>query len=812
MDEMRLTRIASRLGHAAAAGWQTLRHNLPTSTLIVLALAAGIALATAMFGILDGYLYRGLPVEDPERIAFLYRPPHRRDWVSPHDYLAYQAGQNTFEELAAYRLTSVNLSDDVTYPERYYGCAISHEAFSVAHLEAAVGRVFNRGDDVPGAAPVALIGHHVWRQRFGSDPDIVGRQVLVNGETTEIVGVLQPGIRFPVRQEVYLPLRLDVRGLTHGDGTRLNVFGRLRDGVGYGAAQANLNALARRLAAENPWTSDGPGILVKPYTYVFLGPRYMRIFLMMQVGALLVLAAACTKAANLILLQAARQRRDLGIRRALGAGTLDMVGRTLAESLLLALLGAAGGIGLAHFCIGFYTRLMPLESLPYWVYFALDREAAAFTVAITLGAALAAGLYPAWRAWRDSADIAATLHDGDRGSTGRHVARFHAFLVVADVAVASLLLVLSLLFVRALIRVNDFDLGIEPRKMLTAGIALPAAGYPGETQRLALVERLTDALGSRPEVAAAVAMTSLPGTRGRRTFYAVEGQEYATLDEHPQALRCAVTPNFFTAFNIRLRRGRLFTAGDRMDQEKVAVVNRSFADRVWPGLDPIGRRLRFGRNDPAEPWRTVVGVVPDAWMNFLGHDSQAGVYTPFSQTPETSFYVAVLLRQEGLSAALLREELHQLDPRLPIFYAWSMDQWLEFDRADARLFASIYVTFGLAALGLASVGLFGSIATSVSRRTQEIGLRMALGARRRDVLRLILREGMTEFLAGLVLGLAAAAVVGPLLGATMYTVSPHDPVAFLGTAVLFTAIAVLACVIPAWRASRLAPAAALHDE
>ena len=808
-----LALLWTRVLYSLRDGWRTLRRNFATSALTAGALAVGIGLTTTMFGILNGFLFRGLPTVDAEQLVFLFRAPNQRAWMTPHDFQDYQAQQRTLEGLAAYRLANVNLDDDSAYPERYQGCYISFDAFELLGMDYVLGGGFQAEDDIPGAPRVAIIAHHVWRHFFESDPQIIGRSFRIDGQITEVVGVLPPGVRFPVRQEIFLPLRLDLRDLRRGEGEPLAVFGRLKNSVSRRAAQADVNAIAERLATSHPDTSLGRGIEVRQYTHAFLSPRYTRMFWTMQIAALIVLAVGCTKAASLILLQAVRQRRELGIRSAFGAEFVDVMTRTLSESLLLAFFGAAGGLCFAWVALGLYAQQMTYANLPYWVQFSIDGKAFLIATGASLAAALAAGLYPAWRAARDARDVSTALREGGRGSTNRHVTRFHRGLVIFDVALASALLVLTLLLIRSFIHLHERDLGIEPEKMFTARITLPALEYPGADERITFSNNLINALNNRPETDSVVVATSLPVSGSRRVYYTLEGRQYATLDDYSEGLWSAVTPGFFEAFNITTLQGRLFTNQDRADGRPVLIVNRSFAELAWPGTHPIGQRLQFGRGDPDEPWRTVVGVVPDAWMNYSGNEFQAGFYTPFEQTPQATFSIAVTLRDTRRAAGeIVREELQTLNRTLPIYEAWTMAHWMLFERADLGVYTGFYVAFGMAALGLAAVGLFGVLAFSVSQRTQEIGLRMALGSRRRHVLRLILKEGLRDFALGLILGLIGALGAGRLLTGFLNDVDPRDPLAFTATAVIFSTVAVIACLVPAWRASRVEPSVALHDE
>jgi putative ABC transport system permease protein len=791
-----------------------LRHP-GSSWLAILALASGIALTVTMFSLVHGLLLRGLPFVDADRYIYVASTDREQNLptfrMSAHDYVDMRDAQSSFASFVAFLYRTVNLSDDADFPERRNGCFATHQFFASPSFEPQLGRVFGPEDDRPGETLVAVIGHGLWQQRFRGDPGVLGRRIRVDGEQAEIVGVMPAGFRFPLREEIWLPLRLDVERKERSEGEALRVFGRLRPGIGLAQARSELEGIAGRLARDHPEVNDGRGVELRPYTRQFMFPAFRQALWALLALVVLGLLIACANVASLLMVRAVSRLRELATFSALGASRLQVMGYVMSESLLLSALGAAGGLVLASLGVDFVARQMARIDMPFWMSVTLDAWGLGFAVALTVLAAHVAGFYPAYRASR--ADFKSLLHDS-RTTSGLSVGRFVRFLVVAEVGVAGLLLACGGLFLRSLVNLDGLDLGIDVEQVYTARLALPQADYPQAADRTAFVDELAASLNARSAVAAAAAATSLPASGfGVTTFYSVEGAVYPSPAEHPRTHRIAVTPEFFDVFALPALRGRTIEARDRADSLPVAVVNRSFAERSWPSEDALGKRVRLGREEADGPWLTVVGVVADLWPGTLDESDQSGVYVAHAQSGDPAVLLAVSARGDaGQLADLLRRETRALDDRLPLFEMGTFGGVLEVETFQSLLFARIMGALGLLALFFAAVGIYGVNAFAVHQRTSEIGIRMAMGAERKEIVGLIVRQGMSRVAAGLAIGLGSAVVLAPFLELVLFGVAPRDPATLLAAAGFLAAVSFVASFVPAARAARIDPISAVHYE
>ncbi len=808
------------LTHPFRHAWRRLKRTPAASLLAIVALGLGIGLVATMFSSVYGVALRGLPFPDSERLVHIeYAPPpsgRGNVEVSIHDFRDWQAEQRSFEGLVAFYDGTVNLADE-GYPERYNGAFMTAEVFDLLREPALHGRCFAAGDDAPGADPVVVIGYEIFRKRFGSDPSVVGRDVRVNGEPATVVGVMKEGFQFPIKQDVWVPLRIDPAATERGEGMTFEVFGRLKSGVSMREAEAELSTLAQRLAAEYPDSNEGlEAVLIQPYIHEFT-PEMIRNLLWTMLGAVgFVLLIACANVASLLLARASSRAKELATRLALGAERRRVVGDLLAEGLLLAAGGAVLGLGLAYQGSSFIGRLVDANpNPPYWVTPGLEPPVLLFVLGVTVAAGLLAALVPAIQASR--MDVNTLLKEESRSSSGFRIGRFSRFAVIGQIALACVLLLGAGLMTRTIVNLRNADLGFTTENVLTARIGLFETAYPEEADRLRFWEDLLERLREAPGAAAAAATSSLPATGMGGTSFRLEGKEYATRRDVPGANFAVVSPSFFDTFDIPLRTGRAFDARDRADSQPVVIVNSSFAERVWPGENPLDKRLRFGREDregeEPEAWRTVVGVAPDAWMNNLRDEDKSGIYAPLAQVDRRFLSVAVKTRAEPMAfSAALRDAVIGLDPDLPIYWTRTMDETVAEQRFFFDLFGGMFAAFGAIALLLAAIGIYGITAFSVGRRTQEIGVRMALGAGPGDVLGMILRQGTARLAIGLGIGLAAGIGVSRLLAGFLFGVAPTDPLTFGTIALFLAAVTLLACLVPARSAMRVEPVEALRYE
>ncbi len=795
--------------------WRRLLRQPAATLLAVLALGLGIGQTTTMFGAVYGTALRDLPVPEGGRVvtAHYSNPSQGQNQlgVSMHDFADWRQQQRSLEGLAAFYNGTINLSDE-GYPDRFSGAFISANFLDLLRVRPLLGRGFAAGEDQPGAEPVVILGHDVWRSRYGEDPRILGRTVRVNGKPSTVVGVMEPGFQFPHKEDVWVPLIRDPAQVERGEGIDTAVFGRLADGVTLEQARADLATIARRLAEQYPETNQGLEAKVQPFTEGYIPEEIRRLIVTMLGAVVFVLAIACANVACLLLARASGRTRELATRFALGAGRRQVIWDLLAESLLLSVGGAALGLAIAHWGGQYISRLV-LEhpDPPYWCAPGLEAPTYAFVLATTLMAALFAGLVPALQASRT--DPGTMLRDESRTASSFRLGRFLRAVVVGEIALACALLVGSGLMVRSIANLRTMDLGFETEGILTARIGLFETVYPEETDRRRFFDNLLERLAATPGVESAALTSSLPTSGRDGTAYAVEGKVYEQRNDYPATRLAAVSSNFFATFDIPILEGRGFSGQDREETQPVVVVNRSFADQEWPGKDPLGRRIRFGRGDQEEPWLTVVGVAADAGMSDLGDDDQDGIYAPLAQHDRRFLSVAVATRGEPQAfAATLRQTVLDLDRDLPLYWLLTMDEVVAEARFFYDFFGALFATFGLAALLLAAVGIYGIMAFAVGRRTHEIGVRMALGAAPDTVLGMLLRQGTARLLVGLAIGLGLALGVSRLLAAFLFAVDPGDPTTFLGVAVFLTAVTLLACLFPALAARRVDPVEALRHQ
>ncbi len=789
----------------------------------VLALGLGIGLATAMFSIVYGAMIRGLPVPEPERLMHLENANPSREEPSLevflHDFLDWRERQKSFEALAAYDGGTLNLSGDNGnggQPERFDGTFISANGFDVLRVKPILGRSFLPEEDTPQGEPAAILSYGVWKKRYQGDPKVLGRAVRINGKPGTIVGVMPQGFAFPNATEVWSTLRLDPIRVERGKGNTLEVMGRLRNGVSLEQARAEMNGLAKVLAAEYPKTNEGRVAVVKPWMEEATGDEIATLLWTMFAFCLVVLLLACINVASLMTARVARRTREIAIRSSLGAGRGRVVGQLLLESLILSSLGAVLGVAFAYWGVKLFNAAIAGNNPPFWIRIALDPLALAFALGMTVVAALVSGLLPALQASRT--DVGEVLKDEGRGSSSLRLGRFSRLVVIGEVAFSCLLLVSAGLMIRSVVAVRTIDLGFDPRNLFTARVALFEATYPEEAKRMAFFEDLLERLASQPDVATIAATTNIPGGGSGLWRYRLEGGSYPTERDLPQTHMFVVSHGFFDVFGARMLAGRDFGRLDTAGSLPVVIVNQSFAARAWPGQDPLGKRVRLQEepNDVTDPpWRTVVGAVPDLQMEGINDndgETPDGFYLPLSQ--RCPGFVSITARSRTGNplalTAVVRQQVNALDPDLPLYFVRSMEQILEQGLFFPNLFASLFAIFGVAALLLASVGIYGVIAFSVNQRTQEIGIRMALGAQRQSVLRMILRQGMLQLGIGLLAGLLLAFGASFLLASFLIGIKPQDPATFTLVSLILATIAFIACWIPARKAMRTDPLVAIR--
>lgn len=685
------------------------------------------------------------------------------------------------------------------------------------HVAPHLGRWFTAPDGEPNAAPVVVLGYAVWQNRFKGDPAIVGSQLKVNGVWATVVGIGPKDFRFPEEADAWTPLR-EMPLSEERDNRYWEIMGRLKPGVTLEAARAELQGVARQLATAHAKTNENVGVTVKPLRDEFVGEGTRSLLNTMLGSVFLVMLIACANVANLLLSRAAGRQKEIAVRAALGSNRGRIVRLLLGEAGAISLAGGALGLGLAYGLMSVFNHYMAAsaEPPPYWMVFKIDHVSVLYVLALALFSTLVAGLWPAWRASRG--DLMAVLKDGGRGSTGFSLSRFTRVMVIGEVVLSCVLLVMSGLSVRSVIKMQSAQLGYEPAGVFTNRIGLPESDYKTLGGQKEFYRQLLERLASRAEIQSA-ALSSTQPTWNNRNQIVIEGQPFGKDAPRKSATQAGVSENYFATLGLRVLQGRGFDARDTETSLPVAVIDPTFAQRYWPGQDPIGKR--FAYNNGLQPetikWLTVIGVV-NRTMQGEFHNSQGEMpqaYVPYQQRGEARFFTVFTKARTGDGAALapvVRAVVQSLDDDLPIYWPQTLQKMVEGAKFFNRLFAWIFGIFGGVALVLSAVGLYGVMAYSVGQRTQEIGVRMALGATSGDVLKMILREGGLRLAIGLTIGLVLASFASKLQANSLYGITPSDAVTYVAAFATLAGAGFFACLIPALRALRVNPVEALRNE
>ena len=792
---------------------RSLRKSPGFTLVAALALTLGVGLTTTVFSIVYAALMKGLPYDGAERIVALQRTNPSRDIrrmpVPIHDFLDYREQQRSFETLAGTYGGTVNVSG-TERAERYSGAFVTAQLFDVYGVRPILGRTIREDEARPGGARVAMISHRMWQDRFGGAPDVVGRELRANGVPFEIVGVMPEGFSLPYRSHIWLPLQLDPLTLERGEGNWLQVFGRLKPGVSMAAADAEMKGIAARLEAAHKKENEGISARVVGFVDGEMGDEPRQLLYTMLGAVFLVLLIACANVANLLLDRAAHRTKEVGIRTALGASRGAVVRQFLAEALVVAGIGSALGVALAWGGVEAFNRAIVDTEPPSWLDIRLHPPVLLFAVALGVVATVASGLLPAIQSSRT--DINEILKDESRGSSSLRIGRISKSLVVFEIALSCGLLVAAGLMIKSVTKIRTMDPGFSVERIFTARLGFPAT-YTDTLAQRRFYEQLEGKLAALPGVQQATLTSGLPGVNAGGDAFAIEGKSYATDRDYPEADGYRVSPGFFATFGLEARRGRVVTEADRAEGLQVVVVSEGFAAKHFAGEDPIGRRIRFGRAESTAPWRTIVGIVPDIYSGDTDEPRKPTTYVPLAQ--QHSNFVSIAVRTGGPPMGItgpVRDAVASLDADIPIYWTYSMAEALARPLWFIRVFGTMFMIFGFIALFLASIGLYAVMAFSVSRRTREVGIRMALGARAADVVRMIFRQGLWQLGIGLALGLALALGVSRLLTIILFDVQPRDPAVFGGVVGVLLLAGLLACLVPARRATRVDPLVALRTE
>jgi predicted permease len=786
------------------------------SAMAVTALALGIGATATMFSIVYAALMRGLPFEDGDRVVAVSRTNPElginRQPAPVHDYADWAEQQRSFQSMAAYYSGTVNVTWSER-PERFDGAFSTSGIFDVVGFRPYLGRSFGVADDAPGAPLTLVLSYQVWQDRFAADRDILGQVVKVNGEIAEIIGVMPAGFAFPDDQDVWVAMRADPLATKRGEGQYVTVVGMLRDGVSVDQAGAEFAGIAQRLALDHPDTNEGYGVRIDPFTDLAIGDEARGILLAMLGAVSLVLLIACANVANLLLARAAARVKEVGIRTALGASRWRVVSQMVAEALALALVGGVIGIGLTWVGVTLFDNAIQGTDPPFFLIFKVDGPIVAYVLAMSVVAAVVAGGIPALKA--SGMDVSGILKDESRGSSSFRIGRLSKVLVIGEIAMSMGMLVAAGLMTKSITTLRTLDYGFDTDEVFTARLGIFPTDFPDVDVRRRFFEDLRARLASVPGATSSSLGTVLPGVGSNRPRFGVEGEAYATDRDYPSAWEGQIDLDYFRTVGVDVSLGRDFEAADDANGVQVAVVNESFAKKYLTGGSPLGSRIRVGASESTEPWRTVVGVVPDIWMQGLGNPDATpeGFYVPIQQSDNR--FMSILARGPAdpmeLTSAV-REAVIAVNADTPIYFVETLRSRVKQNIWVYNVFGVLFMVFGGVALFLASIGLYAVMAFSVSRRTPEVGIRMAMGAEGRQVLSLILRQGLAQIGIGVVLGIGVAVVVGKGLTIVLFQVKPGDPQVFALVAAVLVVTGTLASVIPARRATRVDPLVALRSE
>jgi putative ABC transport system permease protein len=808
--------------------------------LAVLVLGLGIGGATTQFTIVNAIVLRGFSFPHPEQLMSVgLLDPKASDQnnnfglgfiPTAQDYEDLKSAQQSFAMMAGYLNGS---TINVTYknnPQRYTGGYVTEDFFKILGVSPILGRDFTAQDNKPGAEKVAILGHEIWKRDFNGDRNIIGQNVRINGKAATIIGVMPPNFKFPVSEELWTPLYNQFPPIPRGElriaanNPAPAVMGRLKPGVTLDQVNAEFVGLARRLAQEYPKTNQNfTSASVEPLLNSMIGPQFRQTVWAMLAAVVLVLLIACVNVMNMQFGRVALRAKELAIRGALGATRWRLVRQMLTESFVVAAVGAVAGILLAYWAVDMFTRVTSTLSnpLPYWIQFTIDARVLAFTVGITVVATIASGLLPALISAHGNA--AEMMKEGGRGNTSRLVNIIMRVLVVGQIALTAGLLIAATLQIKSIRNQLKLNYGYDENAVYTARMALLEGAY-SEDGRREFFKRAVRDLRANPQFEAAALSDRFQMTFAGSGQYEVDGQNYLTDRDRPRGNYESVSDNYFSTLGLKILEGRDFTIDDADSKQPVAIVNGSFARKHWGNQSALGHRVRIFNPGQPQPWRTIVGVVPDTLMQgpFDQQTDNVGFYMPLlGAQPATQFCTIIVRPRAGQSAETLGPALSkavaQLDSDLPIYFPGTPALLHNEILGGPRIISNVFVIFGAVGFLLSAVGLYGVMSFSVNQRTQEFGIRMALGADAARIFKMVMQQGAWQLVIGLVLGVGGAALLLGVLAAAalkniLFKVNALDPTIYFAVAGLLTLVAAASCFVPARRATRVDPVTALRYE
>jgi putative ABC transport system permease protein len=795
-------------------GARMLLHK-PAFTLVALiALALGIGASTAIFSIVNGILLRSLPYSNPDRIVMVWMDNHRlgldQDWHSYPNYVDYRDQNQSFEQMAAFNDRSFNLTGSAD-PERVMGMWATASLFQVLGVQPSIGRAFRVEEEEPGKDLVVVISHGLWQRWFGSDPGIIGQQLIMNGTGRTVIGVMPPGVTFPSKDaELWVPLAMGPGGRNNRGGFSLKAIGLLRPAASIAQARADLGTIAGRLEQQYSFLA-GYGVNLVPLHDQVVGKiRPALLVLLAAVG--FVLLIGCANIANLLLARAATREREIAIRTALGAHRWRLIRQLLTESLLLSLMGGAVGIAVAIVGLKFLISVSPPET-PRLDQVTVDARVLLFALVVSLFTGALFGLAPALQSSKPN--LNESLKEGGRtSSAGIRGSRVRGLLVISEVALSLVLLIGAGLMIKSFHRLQQVNLGFNPDRLLAMNVRLAGSKYRDGPQAAAFYQQVLQRIEALPGVQSAGAISTIfLSITPNSTIFSIEGRPPVQPAEQIEVPLDSVSPGYFQMMGVSLLRGREFDGSDGKDSPPVVIINDTMARQFWPGEDPVGKRFKFGDSSSDGPWLTIVGVVGDMRRTGFELKERPETFLPISQNPVSSMTFVVRGVSDPMPlAAGVRDQVWAVDHDQPVFDVKSMAKMLADMTSQRRLNMLLLGIFAGSALLLAAVGIYGVVSYAVSQRTHEIGVRLALGAGKGQVLGMVVRQAMLLALIGLVAGSVTSLLSTRLMVSLLYGVSPTDPFTFGSVPILLAAIAFLACYIPARRVTKVDPIKALRYE
>jgi len=810
----------SAFGQDLRYGARMLVTGGPVTLVAIITLALGIGANTAIFSIVNGILLKPLPFERPHELLLVAeRHGDRGISVSWMNYLDWKAQAKTIADMGATVGTFLNLTRNGAEPERLIGARVTASYFATLATPPVIGRTFSEAEDNAGGEPVVVLDEGAWHRLFGGDPSVLGTAITLNGTAYTVIGVMPSAFAIqkpPIEAWVSMGRVRDTFG-DRANHPGITVVARMKPGVTVDEARTDFETIAARLAQVYPQSNSNIGVRVGAMHDVVVGEDLTRALLVLAGAVGFVLLIACANVANLLLSRGAARQREIAVRTALGASRGRVLRQLLTESVLLAGAGGLAGILLGAWGLRALLGAVP-DNLARVDAVGIDMQVLAFTVALTLITGIVFGLAPALQVSKP--DLAETLKEGGRsGTRGARAQRVRSALIVAQIALSLVLLIGAGLMLRSFAELQASSPGVDPAGVVAAGVTLPGQRYATDLEaRRQFFRRVLERLETTPGVESAGAVLPLPlSLNGWQTTFLIEGMAEPEPGKFPVNDIARVSPSYFRTMGIRLLRGRAFTWSDDEKMPPVAIVDEMFVKTWFPNEDPIGKRVKINAGHvppgmPEPPWSTIVGVVNHVKNYGIDQESRVEIYVPFLQSTNTQLSLVVKSRDAASAVRAMREAVREADPTLPVFGVRTMDEYLARTLTSKRLMMVVLALFAAVALTLAAVGIYGVMSYAVAQRTSEIGIRMALGAHPRDVLRLVVGHGVVLTIVGVVLGLGAAYWLTRLMTALLFGVSATDPMTFAAVAALLAAVAFVATWVPARRAAKVDPLIALRYE